>query len=580
MSESINKIKVKDITYDVEDSIARGSAIQDSSLQITTTPDSVSLSYTDLEGETFEVPISTATTENAGVMSAEDKVKISAMFGNLKNQVINVQGNYVISLLPSILKTSYTLTELIKPQGAVVYLAVGSTNKLKITEDMLPYTLNQDYNGVSSSKGGTVSIIYSEEPIPQKGKVQELETLIDTNTAEIETLKTDIKTQDDDINRLDLSINGTIREISADGKKSYQAVALPVPLGKGYIITEMNASDAVVWLSKTGGNPDVKITELPLVLEAEYNFLLSNIDALISIRYTQGEEPKESIDKVVKNLEQRVDEAETSLTAVRKVIYVKKTDQDIELFLKMKQAFDEGYCDVIFECGTYTIKEAYKYMYEQYYWRDKNGLPLGDGCRYYFNGSTIVGENPTESAGVEISCNILDSVRRASSYEVHDVTLVNNVEDADNYKKTYCIHDESDGALIPYIRRFNNVRCVSKKRIFGCGTGFDSKIIIENCEFIHTEDVTAKLSNNIAIHGVISSMNPNNNFQQLRVSLLNCYFNNNSVPVHITSSTFTSDEDNVELKMVGCKCGSNLNDETTNVCNKLVQYNNDIALYQ
>ena len=75
MSESINKIKVKDITYDVEDSIARGSAIQDSSLQITTASDSVSISYTDLEGETFEVPIPAATMEKAGVMSAEDKVR-------------------------------------------------------------------------------------------------------------------------------------------------------------------------------------------------------------------------------------------------------------------------------------------------------------------------------------------------------------------------------------------------------------------------------------------------------------------------------------------------------------------------
>ena len=72
MSESINKIKVKDITYDVEDSVARGSAIQDSSLQITTASDSVSISYTDLEGETFEVPIPAATTEKAGVMSAKD----------------------------------------------------------------------------------------------------------------------------------------------------------------------------------------------------------------------------------------------------------------------------------------------------------------------------------------------------------------------------------------------------------------------------------------------------------------------------------------------------------------------------
>lgn len=76
MSESINKIKVKDITYDVEDSIARDNAIKDDSLQIITTPDSVSISYTDLEGETFEVPIPAATTESAGVMSAEDKEKL------------------------------------------------------------------------------------------------------------------------------------------------------------------------------------------------------------------------------------------------------------------------------------------------------------------------------------------------------------------------------------------------------------------------------------------------------------------------------------------------------------------------
>ena len=88
MSESINKIKVKDITYDVEDSIARGSAIKDNSLQIITNSDSVSLSYTDLEGETFEVPISAATTENAGVMSAEDKNFLTSL-GCTNSVVLN-----------------------------------------------------------------------------------------------------------------------------------------------------------------------------------------------------------------------------------------------------------------------------------------------------------------------------------------------------------------------------------------------------------------------------------------------------------------------------------------------------------
>lgn len=118
MSESINKIKVKDITYDVEDSIARGSAIQDSSLQITTTPDSVSLSYTDLEGETFEIPIPTATTETAGVMSAEDKKNISK----------------VSSITDDIVNTQYEELEEIEPEETVI-TGYPSINIKKITRE-------------------------------------------------------------------------------------------------------------------------------------------------------------------------------------------------------------------------------------------------------------------------------------------------------------------------------------------------------------------------------------------------------------------------------------------------------------
>ena len=91
MSESINKIKVKDITYNVEDSIARNSSIKNNSLKVKTKSDSVSLSYTDLGDGEFELPIPTATTSKAGMMSAEDKT----MIGNLEEGLESLNATVV-----------------------------------------------------------------------------------------------------------------------------------------------------------------------------------------------------------------------------------------------------------------------------------------------------------------------------------------------------------------------------------------------------------------------------------------------------------------------------------------------------
>lgn len=172
---------------------------------------------------------------------------------------------------------------------------------------------------------------------------------------------------------------------------------------------------------------------------------------------------------------------------VRKQIQINASDSEVDILLKMKKAFDEGYYDVYWEHGTYTFSSVYQYMIDTLKWSWTMGLPIGNNCRYYFNGSTLISNDPSDEYSE--SRNILDCKASSQNYELHDGILINN-------GGTYCVHDEGSGAEGFYKHVYDNMQMKYIKgsktqylaKCIGGGMGLNGLVLINRCIFDNGND--------------------------------------------------------------------------------------------
>lgn len=189
---------------------------------------------------------------------------------------------------------------------------------------------------------------------------------------------------------------------------------------------------------------------------------------------------------------------EPLISKVRRTIKIYKADTEVQILTKMLDAYESGNCDVMFENGTYTFAEIYIYMRDTLGWTWTMELPIGNNCRYYFNGSTLISNAP-ESAFSD-SRNVLGCKAGSSnkmSYELYDGIIINN-------GGTYCVHDECLSGNAPYLHRYKNMQMQYNNgaateglsKCIGGGAGVNGIITIEDCVFennnqrISTEDVS------------------------------------------------------------------------------------------
>ena len=258
--------------------------------------------------------------------------------------------------------------------------------------------------------------------------------------------------------------------------------------------------------------------------------------------------------------------AEYILNRFIKTMFISSADNDTQLLLKMLEAFNEGNVDVFFEKATYTLSEAYVYMWDTLMWRWGNGLPVGNGCRYYFNDSVIISNPPANPpSGSNAERNILDCRARGTDYEVYDVTLINN-------GGRYCIHDEGNNSQIPYFHRYENVVMIYNKteltpdtgaKAFGCGTGFDASLVFDGCVFVHNN---GQDGGRISIHA--PTTNPNNDPCKLHLIMKNSYIDRGTIFLTV----FEEGRDTVDFFLFGNKFGSEFNDPIVN----LIENNNTV----
>ena len=256
----------------------------------------------------------------------------------------------------------------------------------------------------------------------------------------------------------------------------------------------------------------------------------------------------------------------------RKVVNILKTDTEVEIFEKMLNAYYTGNIDIVFEKGTYEFSSVYPYMYDRVKFTGHyEGLPIGNNCRYYFNGSTLISNAPSaEYSGLR---NILDTCGEGSNFEVYDVTLINN-------GGHYCIHDEVTSSTNVYRHIYKNVimKYVTTQgtkfgdKPFGCGTGFDGFISLENCFVLsdYTQD------NTFAVHG--ATYNPSSNPQNLTIELKSCYFGAGMLELNTTY--YDATRDNIVLVVSNCKLKQNMDDNTTALAKELYVWGNEVIEYQ
>ena len=127
------------------------------------------------------------------------------------------------------------------------------------------------------------------------------------------------------------------------------------------------------------------------------------------------------------------------------------------------------------------------------YGMDSNEIPIGNGCRYFFNGATLtatvdLSQHPV-SGGEEFYCNFFGCQRRPSSYELHDGVLIAT-------DTRYVVHDESSALNGSYKHLYQNMemhyhtsaRQEEIRKCIGGGTGASGVVEIVGCKF--TTDAT------------------------------------------------------------------------------------------
>lgn len=192
---------------------------------------------------------------------------------------------------------------------------------------------------------------------------------------------------------------------------------------------------------------------------------------------------------------------------IREKIYVYAADTEAQIIQKFVKAYGQGNCDVIFERADYSFGAALATIKNDYH-LNENEIPIGNDCRYFFNGSTLtavldLANLPDEQDGTEYYCNFFGCGRLPSSYELYDGVLIAT-------DTRYIIHDEASGYDRTYkhiyqnmeMHYHTNLRTDVYRKCIGGGIGQSGVVDIVGCVF-----TTDAPENNVTFHEVLDEAN-------------------------------------------------------------------------
>lgn len=208
----------------------------------------------------------------------------------------------------------------------------------------------------------------------------------------------------------------------------------------------------------------------------------------------------------------------------RSIVTISASEPIENFYSKMVNSFLTGNCDVIVGEGDYIFTNA---LVDQIRADGRRGVPIGNGCRYYFNGAHIYCEYTGEnSADVVDLFSPLDSQNISSDYEIYNLNLISK-------NTCYALHDEANGGSFCrhiyrdcYIELDNtelgteNGNGISKA--LGGGLAKFEEVFIENCVFKATNPAKSTVyQNDAAYHGANNSA-----FTDAKIVVTGCYFEN------------------------------------------------------
>lgn len=224
---------------------------------------------------------------------------------------------------------------------------------------------------------------------------------------------------------------------------------------------------------------------------------------------------------------------------VRKKVWVYTNETEEEIYLKLYNARKKGNCDIYWECGTYEFSTIFELLKTKYGRTTAYELPIGNNCRYFFNGSTIIGTGISEDSDVIDNSSVFGTFRSAQSYELHDGIIIAN-------HLIYCVHEECSSQKKPYNIKYSNMRMYHNtitedydltyglRKCIGGGTGLHPCVEVANC-FFQTD-----YGRDIGWHG--HSENDKTTFY---LNIHNCYFS------HGISTDYMSTNETCELLFDG-----------------------------
>jgi hypothetical protein len=416
----------------------------------------------------------------------------------------------------------------VDPASNHLWLGVKSA-QLNLETLTFPYTLTQDYPAVFCGSAAGTAVITGNDGsgLPDTsglvGDVGKLNDTVPGVVSDVELLQKQVE-GDKRIDTVLVNVSG------------YTAFLFDSVLPAGSVVTEItNPTGYFLKMNGSYATPLLENLTLPYTTPEDYKGIFARGTNTVKIK-------SGNYDGII-------------TTGLRRCIYVKTSDTDIQVLTKMITAFEFGNTDVFFETGTYTLDSVYQYMESTLGWTTRRGLPIGNGCRYFFNGSTLISKEQGSSFDMR---SVLDNHASASNLEIHDVTLV-----LEGSYGIYCIHDETDGNTTPYIHYYENVTMYNEgTRCFGCGVGFNSTIKFERCYFMNWQAMTA--------HGPIN--NPNNDPVTLNISANACY--SVSRIIQLGEGHFDHDRDNIELRLTNSKMQYHLDNTTTGYAKDVIEFNN------
>lgn len=278
------------------------------------------------------------------------------------------------------------------------------------------------------------------------------------------------------------------------------------------------------------------------------------------------------IERCEENIENISSKVESIISSgYRPQIQVNKQDTDIDIYNKFKKAFLIGNTDIIFESGEYILKDSYNAMFDEIGSSYTIGLPIGNGCRYYFNGSRIIGIAPEGYQGIEF--RVLDTHTRSTDFELYDGTLI--IGDIANVNRSeattiYCVHDESDSDVAESLHKYINMTFKGVEGstcAIGGGTGKHQSFVLENCIFNKSG-----FSQNFQVHGPTHS---DVTEPELSIKVNGCYADDGNI-VKVSGELFSNGKIDIIVSNCTYKLpvivsgGSNITETT-------IAYNNTIV---